>query len=821
MLRKSTFSGKRLSLSISGASHASRIGMGLRGFPAGFEIDGERLRRFMERRAPGRDGLSTPRKEPDAVVFTKGVPGGRTDGGEIRAEIANTNCRPGDYGSFRAVPRPGHADFPEWVKSGRIPTGGGAHSGRMTAAMCIAGGICLQWLASKGIAVAARVVEAGGAADGAEKGVLDAKSSGDSIGAVVEVEVRGMPAGLGGPMFDGLESRLAAALFGIPGVKGIEFGAGFAAARMRGSENNDAFVVDDGEVRTETNNHGGLLGGMTSGMPIVLRLAMKPTPSIFRKQRSVDLREMRNVEFAVQGRHDPCIALRALPVAEALCAVVLADEIIADECARPRICLTLSARTIAENLEQLKRSRLFVDMVELRADALDEAELSKVAEFPVAAGVPAILTVRRKCDGGFAELAEARRKEIFRDALSAESGFAFVDFESDLRDAELEAAARAAGCTIIRSVHRFDGPVENLRETLCSLRVRGDEIPKVAFAVNSAAELDEAFRLTAEALPFRYVVCAMGRIGGVSRILAQRTGSYLTFVSPAGAADGMRRIGHLSPEELVGLYRFRSVSGTTELFAVTGWPLEHTSSPFINNAAFDAEGEDAVMVPLPAQESSQALALAKRLNLRAMAVTVPHKESIAAGLDELDETAKLLGAVNTVVRTAGRWKGFNTDVDGFATAVKAFMGKETLDGCKVSLIGAGGAAKAVAFALSRLGADVCVFNRTLERAQALARCYGFDFAALDDRAADKLGQYSDLFVQSTSLGLGSENAADDPIAFYRFSGSEAVYDLIYSPAETPLLKRAKAAGCRVENGYSMLLAQAAAQRDIYRRHCGE
>lgn len=821
MFHESVFCGKQLRLSVSGASHASRIGMRLSGFTAGFPVDESRLASFMERRAPGRDALSTSRREPDKVLFTKGVRDGATDGDEICAVIKNVNYRPGDYGSFNTVPRPGHADYPMWIKTGRIPSGGGAHSGRMTASMCIAGGICMQWLGARGIEISARVIEIGGSAEVMEERILSAKQDGDSVGGIIEAVVTGLPPGLGGPMFDGIESRLSAALFGIPGVKGIEFGAGFAAAGMRGSENNDAFEIVDGTVRTVGNNHGGLLGGMTSGMPLRLRLAMKPTPSIFKEQRSVDLETGDNVSFTVKGRHDPCIALRAVPVVEALCALALADELMFDECSRPRICLTLTAATIDENLQTLRRERAFVDMAELRADALDESEWRMLSGFPAAAGVPVILTVRRKCDGGFADLSDALRKDIFKSALTGGGRYAFVDFEEDFHDDELERLARGAGCTIIRSVHKFDGRICNVREKLFALKGDGDEMPKLAFKVDSAAETADVFAELSEPPPFPYIVCAMGRIGCATRILAQRTGSFLTFVSPSSADGSMKQIGHLTAREIVRTYRFRSVTKNTALYAVTGWPLEHTSSPEINNAAFAAEGLDAVMVPLPAETAEEAMNFAERLNLRAMAVTVPHKEAIIGSLTEVDEAARRLGAVNTVVRTGGGWKGFNTDVTGFASAISAFCGSENLNGVKVSLIGAGGAAKAVAFALDRLGAKVCVFNRTLERARELALRYGFDFAFFDATAQERLRQYSDLIVQSTSVGLGSTNPDDDPIAFYRFGGHEMVYDLIYSPELTPLLKRAKSAGCKVENGFSMLLAQAADQRAIYQNCCGE
>ena len=313
--------GQKLKLEVYGESHAPLIGMRLEGMPAGVPVDMAALQAFMERRAPGRDALSTARREPDVPEFTGGIECGVTTGAAVEAVIRNTDTRSGDY--ERTVPRPGHADFPNWVKTGRIPPGGGSNSGRMTAAMCIAGGICLQELARRGVSVKARVSSVGDAAA--------AKAEGDSVGGVVECEVTGLPVGLGGAMFDGIDGAIAHAVFGIPGVKGVEFGNGFKAASLKGSENNDPFAVVDGKVVTTTNNHCGVLGGMTSGMPLVFRVAMKPTPSIYKPQKSVDLATMRPCELVVNGRHDPCIAMRAVPVVEALAAFAVLDAMLAED----------------------------------------------------------------------------------------------------------------------------------------------------------------------------------------------------------------------------------------------------------------------------------------------------------------------------------------------------------------------------------------------------------------------------------------------------------------------------------------------------------
>ena len=320
--------GERFRFTIFGQSHAPAIGVTMEGIPAGFAIDMEKLQKFMARRAPGNSPTATARKEPDIPVFQTGLNGNVTTGDPITAIIENTNTRSKDYDNVRDCPRPGHADFPAFVKYGEIPAGGGHFSGRMTAPLCIAGGICLQILEQMGIAISAEILSVGkvsGTWEEMEQEILRAKADGDSVGGVIECTATGLPVGWGEPMFGGMENRIAQVVFGIPAVKGIEFGAGFAAAAMRGSENNDPYTVENGEVKTRTNNHGGILGGITTGMPLVFRAAVKPTPSIAKEQQSVSLSEKKEQTLIVHGRHDPCIVPRAVPVMEAAAAVAIYD----------------------------------------------------------------------------------------------------------------------------------------------------------------------------------------------------------------------------------------------------------------------------------------------------------------------------------------------------------------------------------------------------------------------------------------------------------------------------------------------------------------
>ena len=305
--------GKDMRITIFGQSHSPAIGVTIEGIPAGQEIDFNELAVFLDRRAPGRNEFSTARREADKPEFISGIKGNVTCGTPLTAIIRNTDTRSQDYEELVRIPRPGHADYTANVKYGGAQdyAGGGHFSGRMTAPLCVAGGIFMQFLRREGIEIISCIKSIGSISDENELTVSTAgkefpavsddagekmrafiaaaKAEGDSVGGVIECKVIGVPAGLGDPMFDGIENRIAQAVFGIPAVKGIEFGIGFAAAKLRGSENNDCFEMKENKVVTKTNNCGGILGGITDGMPVVFRAAIKPTPSVAKEQRTLDL----------------------------------------------------------------------------------------------------------------------------------------------------------------------------------------------------------------------------------------------------------------------------------------------------------------------------------------------------------------------------------------------------------------------------------------------------------------------------------------------------------------------------------------------------
>ena len=348
-----------LELNIYGESHSKSIGVKIKGLPLGFKIDEKKLEEFLKRRAPSAKNGSTSRIEPDEYIFVEGVEEGVIVGNSVTAEIPNVNAVSKDYSELKYIPRPGHADMAAYMKYGIDfdMTGGGAFSGRMTASLCVAGGIIAQILAENGINISAHLYSVGSVldkafdpvhpqsvknADGlslidetvAEKilhEINSARAKGDSIGGIVEGAVIGVPKGLGGPLFEGLESIISFLVFAIPGVKGVEFGSGFDSASLWGSQNNDFYEYKNGILDMPTNNCGGVLGGISLGTPIIFRAAFKPTPSISALQRTVNVKTKENVEISVKGRHDACIAVRAVPVAEAAAAIAVYDKLLGEK----------------------------------------------------------------------------------------------------------------------------------------------------------------------------------------------------------------------------------------------------------------------------------------------------------------------------------------------------------------------------------------------------------------------------------------------------------------------------------------------------------
>jgi len=349
--------GEKLRISVFGESHGKAVGVVIDGLPPGIEINSDKIRAEMERRRPGRDCYSTPRNESDDVEIISGIFNGYTTGTPLCGIILNKDIKSKYYDAMKNLMRPGHADYTGHIRYGGFADyrGGGHFSGRLTAPVVFAGAIAYQYLQKKGITIGTHILKIGGIEDkpldpadipadmldkfrntrfpvislGIEEKIKEeidnTRNDHDSVGGILETAVVNVPAGLGSPMFYSVESKLSAFIFSIPAVKGIEFGSGFKFAEMRGSEANDQFTANGNTVKTATNHTGGINGGITNGMPVVFRTVIRPTPSIGKPQQALDISKMENTEIKIQGRHDPCIAVRAVPVLDAAAAIVFMD----------------------------------------------------------------------------------------------------------------------------------------------------------------------------------------------------------------------------------------------------------------------------------------------------------------------------------------------------------------------------------------------------------------------------------------------------------------------------------------------------------------
>ncbi|MCL1812584.1 MAG: type I 3-dehydroquinate dehydratase [Treponema sp.] len=489
-----------------------------------------------------------------------------------------------------------------------------------------------------------------------------------------------------------------------------------------------------------------------------------------------------------------------------------------------KICLCLTEKTISRNLELIEKYHKYIDMAELRVDCLHPDENFYIRQFPRQAGIPVILTIRRKQDGGFYSSGEGSRVALLSRGLAfAEAdkryNFAYVDLEEDLEVPGLEEAVRTFGTRIIRSYHNFTG-IGNIYEKIKSLRRIGDEIAKIAVMPQDLNDVMSIYNASRETLGLEKIIVGMGPYGLNTRILSEKLGSFLSYTSETEGSDQASAVlGHISPRDLVEKYRFRDISSATDIYGVVGFPLSTTYSPRIYNTVFSREKIDAVYIPFPAHNLDYFLELAEDLNIKGAAVTIPYKEEIIHHLSNVSGSVQIAGACNTI-KALGMitrslpgesvskvWSGTNTDTLGFTESLLSFLERKHLRGQKITVIGAGGAARAAVSEIFRLKGKCLILNRNAVRARELALNYGYAWGGLDSQALDSMERYSDIIIQTTPVGT-FPNTEDDPFELYHFNGHETVMDLIYNPMQTAFLKRALTAGCRVLNGMDMLLRQA-------------
>jgi 3-dehydroquinate dehydratase / shikimate dehydrogenase len=474
------------------------------------------------------------------------------------------------------------------------------------------------------------------------------------------------------------------------------------------------------------------------------------------------------------------------------------------------ICLCLAEETLDADLRAIERVKGRIDLVELRVDHLAPAEQGLAGRLPGRAGLPAILTVRRTRDGG--RFTGDERDRVALLGRLAEAGFRYVDLEEDLDAPGLDARIRGAGGRIIRSFHDFQGVPADLSPRLARLARGPDEIPKAAVMPKTCAELtlflDAAAAAVSAGGARERILLAMGDLGFPTRVLASRLGSAWCYSSPAGRGVAP---GHVDPVSLEDGYGFRAIGAGTAVYGVMGNPVMHSGSPMIHNRGFARLGLDAVYLPFLVPDLDGFWGVADRLGIRGLSVTVPHKQALLSRLRNRDRRVEAAGACNTITRDpSGGWSGTNTDIDGFLAPLKKAWGGSVPCGAAATVIGAGGAARAVVYALRSAGARVLVLNRTVGHARSLAAAFSVGHAGLDAEGIRRARDYSDLVVQTTSVGMAPDTAAD-PAPGFTFTGRELVYELIYAPGRTALVQRALAAGCRIVYGRQMLLEQARGQ----------
>jgi 3-dehydroquinate dehydratase/shikimate dehydrogenase len=494
-----------------------------------------------------------------------------------------------------------------------------------------------------------------------------------------------------------------------------------------------------------------------------------------------------------------------------------------------KICLCLTGKTLSQDLDLIKKYRKYIDMAELRVDCLEPDERLFIRHFPEQAGIPVILTIRRTIDGGYFEGGEGYRVTLLSRGLAfaevdKRHNFAYVDLEEDLDVPGLEEAVRTFGTRIIRSAHYCDG-MGNITQKVKNLRRIGDEIAKVVVMPRNLQDVLAIYKAGQETPGTEKIIIGLGDFGINTRILAERLGSFLTYTSAIEESpDFMKQSvlgapGHINPREMEETYRFREINAATDIYGIVGFPLITSYSPRIFNTVFSREKIDAVYVPFPAKSLDFFLELAAELNIKGASVTTPYKEEIIPRLSKVSESLRIAGACNTIKAIpleddSGGWIGANTDALGFSEALLQFLDKKNFRKQRITVIGAGGAARAVVSEIFRLKGKCLILNRNPVRARDLALKYGYKWGGLDSQALDTMERYSDIIIQATPVGT-FPNTDEDPFTQYNFNGHETVMDLVYNPPLSSFLKRAVTSGCLVLNGLDMLIRQAKYQYQYF------
>ncbi len=468
-----------------------------------------------------------------------------------------------------------------------------------------------------------------------------------------------------------------------------------------------------------------------------------------------------------------------------------------------QLCLSLTENTLAENLKLLRKNRPYIDCCELRIDYLHEEEYPSLYTFPEQVDLPVVCTLRRYEEGGAFKGSARRYSEILLSALRGP--FQFVDLDAKVSVPEIEAQCTGKNITIIRSRHFVLELPANGADVLEKLPRGAREIPKLACQLQGTEDLFRLARIGRNSRHTKQIIIGMGAFGVPTRLLPVWCNSMLSYATagPVPAAPG-----HLDPRKMTETFRFKQITKNTDVFGIIGNPVLHSRSPYIHNPGFARQKLDAVYIPFPTDDPQFFLRYAGEFNVKGLSVTVPHKESAARIVELHDEAVRDIGSCNTLTwdDKEGEWKAYNTDYSGFMAPLKAFCREHGKRISKGTVIGAGGAARAVVYALVKAKVEVCIINRTSDKAQRLAEQYGIFWSGMNEEGLRLAQDHRDLIVQTTSAGMKGSDC-DDPWPDYRFSGDELVYEIVYTPVYTPFLIRAQKAGCSVLTGDMMLQKQ--------------
>ena len=467
------------------------------------------------------------------------------------------------------------------------------------------------------------------------------------------------------------------------------------------------------------------------------------------------------------------------------------------------ICLTLSGGSLEAVIKEVKRNRQYIDICELRLDLLDKNDQKRAYLFTESVDIPVILTLRREQDGGKCNLSEKARRQLLMENLE-KGNFSYVDIEDDIKRSDVETLAREKGVKVIRSFHDFTGIPDDIFLRIKRLRERGD-VAKISVTPKGISDVIKLFRISEELPDCEKIIIGMGEYGVCTRILYKKLGSLLTFASENAIAPGQ-----LQPKTLKTLYRADKLNDATAIYGIIGNPVLHSSSPNIHNPGFDLIRYNAVYVPFLVDSVASFFQLAEKIRIRGFSVTIPYKNEVLRYLGNITREVMQIGACNTVVRVPNMWKGMNTDYYGFLSPIDGDIESGKIKNAMV--IGAGGAAKSIVKALRNRDVKVTILNRTLENAKSLALANLCQYDSLDN--AKNYENKMDLIVQTTSVGLYPDFDSN-PIEGFEFSGKEIVYDIIYKPRYTKLLKEAESKGCKIHFGAEMLFEQGKLQFEAF------